>query len=199
MDSDGAKRLRRSRWERGTRERVAREGVRPLAGAGGYIHEDRDTMPRDCAKGNREGIAGLSLVVQARRSRTRDARPGPSRKCEGCGQRTGRRDVTGRAAARRAGSFNPEELGNVLSGPGRFRSYGPPLREERIRSFRTRVGPARAGQKRRRTLRPGPPPRRTPVRPPGCRQCAGQRPSAHRWAGRTCPPAGPGKNRFKNV
>jgi hypothetical protein len=39
MDSDGAKRLRRSRWERGTRERVARGGVRPLAGAGGYIHE----------------------------------------------------------------------------------------------------------------------------------------------------------------
>ena len=33
----GAKRLRRSRWERGTCERVARGGVRPVAGAGGYI------------------------------------------------------------------------------------------------------------------------------------------------------------------
>ena len=36
---DGAtvtrKRLRRSRWERGTYERVARGGVRPMAGAGG--------------------------------------------------------------------------------------------------------------------------------------------------------------------
>ncbi len=33
----GAKRLRRSRWERGTYERVAREGVLLMAGAGGYI------------------------------------------------------------------------------------------------------------------------------------------------------------------
>ena len=33
----GAKRRRRSHWERGTYERVARGGVRPLAGAGGYI------------------------------------------------------------------------------------------------------------------------------------------------------------------
>ena len=33
---EGAKRLRRSRWERGTYERVARGGVRPVAGAGGY-------------------------------------------------------------------------------------------------------------------------------------------------------------------
>ena len=32
---NGAKRLRRSRWERGTRERVARGGVRLKAGAGG--------------------------------------------------------------------------------------------------------------------------------------------------------------------
>ena len=31
----GAKRMRRSRWERGTRQRVARGGVRPVAGAGG--------------------------------------------------------------------------------------------------------------------------------------------------------------------
>ena len=34
-----------------------------------YIHEDRDAMPRDCAKGNREGIAGL---IKGRRLRTRD-------------------------------------------------------------------------------------------------------------------------------
>jgi hypothetical protein len=33
----GAKRLRRSRWERGTYERVAQGGVRPMADAGGYI------------------------------------------------------------------------------------------------------------------------------------------------------------------
>ena len=33
---DGAKRLQRSRWERGTYERVARGGVWPQAGAGGY-------------------------------------------------------------------------------------------------------------------------------------------------------------------
>ena len=39
--SGGAKRLRRSRWERGTRERVARGGVRPGAGAGGYTTKIR--------------------------------------------------------------------------------------------------------------------------------------------------------------
>jgi hypothetical protein len=39
--SGGAKRLRRSRWERGTRERVALGGVRPGAGAGGYTTKIR--------------------------------------------------------------------------------------------------------------------------------------------------------------
>ena len=38
----------------------------------------------------------------------------------------------GKAAAGRAGSFNPEEQRS-----SRFRSYGPPLREERYRSFRS--------------------------------------------------------------
>ena len=37
----------------------------------------------------------------------------------------------GRTAAGRAGSFNPEEQRS-----SRFRSYGPPLREERLRSIR---------------------------------------------------------------
>ena len=41
-----------------------------------------------------------------------------------------REDITGRAAAGRAGSFNPEEQRS-----SRFLSYGPPLREERLRSF----------------------------------------------------------------
>jgi hypothetical protein len=37
---------------------------------------------------------------------------------------TDREDITGRAAAGRAGSFNPEEQRS-----SRFRSYGPPLRK----------------------------------------------------------------------
>ena len=45
---------------------------------------------------------------------------------------TDRKDMTGRTAVGRAGSFNPEEQRS-----SRFRSYGPPLREERLRSFRS--------------------------------------------------------------
>jgi hypothetical protein len=43
---------------------------------------------------------------------------------------TDREDITGRAAAGRAGPFYPEEQCSSL-----FRSYGPPLREERLRCF----------------------------------------------------------------
>jgi hypothetical protein len=42
---------------------------------------------------------------------------------------TDREDITGRAAAGRAGSLNPKKQRS-----SRFRSYGPPLREERLRS-----------------------------------------------------------------
>ncbi len=61
-------------------------------------------------------------------------------------------DIAGRAAAGpgRVGSFNPEEQPS-----SRFRSYGPPLREERLRSFRsctyrpTGGGPARVARRGR--------------------------------------------------
>jgi hypothetical protein len=45
---------------------------------------------------------------------------------------TDRSDSTGRAAVGRAGSINPEEQRS-----SRFRSYGPPQREERFSSFRS--------------------------------------------------------------
>ena len=53
-----------------------------------------------------------------------ESRPGE----KGTRTRTGRTD-TGRTAVGRAGSFNPEEPRS-----SRFRSYGPSLREERLRS-----------------------------------------------------------------
>ena len=109
---DGAKRLRRSRWERGTCERVARGGVRPLAGAGGYIHEDRDSIPRDRAKGcSRSGAQAYKGGVGA----TRDARPGSSRECGGCGQRTGRIE---RAGPPPGGPVRSIRKNNVLPGSG---------------------------------------------------------------------------------
>jgi len=46
---EGAKRLRRSRWERGTRERVARGGARPVAGAGGLSTRIEWTRKRQIA------------------------------------------------------------------------------------------------------------------------------------------------------
>ena len=57
--SGGAKRLRRSRWERGTRERVARGGVRPGAGAGGYTTKIRLDASMECARLTRKGRLGL--------------------------------------------------------------------------------------------------------------------------------------------
>ncbi len=50
---EGAKRRRRSRWERGTYERDARGGDRPWAGAGGYFHTIRDTNQMERAKAAR--------------------------------------------------------------------------------------------------------------------------------------------------
>ncbi len=60
---NGAKRRRRSRWERDARERVARGGVRLLAGAGGpgYFHEGRLThveRARQLVAGARRNIKG---------------------------------------------------------------------------------------------------------------------------------------------
>ncbi len=77
-----------------------------------YIREDRDTMPRDCAKGNREEIAGL---IKGRRLRTRDARLGPSRESEGCGQLTGRIE---RAGPPPGGPVRSIRKNNVLPGSG---------------------------------------------------------------------------------
>ncbi len=61
---------------------------------------------------------------------TQIARPGTSRGRVGMWTRN-RKERTGRAAAGRAGSFNPEEQRSA-----RFRSYGPPLREERFKISR---------------------------------------------------------------
>jgi hypothetical protein len=128
---NGAKRRRRSRWERGTRERVARGGVRLLAGAGGYFHEGhgrgstRGTRKRQSVAGSRRDIKGTTDTNTDCPSRNK---PGT------CGTRMwpvtrNQKERTGRAAAGRAGSFNPEEQRS-----SRFRSYGPPPREERSRS-----------------------------------------------------------------
>jgi hypothetical protein len=69
-------------------------------------------MPRDCAKGNREEIAG---PIKGRRLRTRDARLGPSRESEGCGQRTGRIE---RAGPPPGGPVRSIRKNNVLPGSG---------------------------------------------------------------------------------
>ncbi len=57
--SGGAKRLRRSRWERGTRERVARGGVRPGAGAGGHTTKIRWMLSVVAQRLTSEGCLGL--------------------------------------------------------------------------------------------------------------------------------------------
>jgi hypothetical protein len=82
----GAKRLRRSRWESGTYERVARGGVRPTAGAGGY-----PTRIDDDPGGRAKGCGVLSAVGYITRNADEHELPvGSSRECEGCGQRTWR-------------------------------------------------------------------------------------------------------------
>ncbi len=86
---NGAKRRRRSRWERGTRERVARGGVRLWAGAGGYFHEGRETIHGNAHRNIKAGGA-----------QTRAARSGSSPERKGMWIRN-QKERTGRAAARR--------------------------------------------------------------------------------------------------
>ncbi len=105
------KRRRRSRrWERGTRERVARGGVRLLAGTGGYFHEGRETIHGNAQKAARdEARRNMNLKAGgAQTRRRRAARPGSSPERHGKGMWIrNRKERTGRAAAGRAGSFNP--------------------------------------------------------------------------------------------
>ena len=73
----------------------------------------------------------LPVLMKNRGTLMRNTKPFGSRPGErGTRTRTGRTE-TGRTAVGRAGSFNPEEPRS-----SRFRSYGPSLREERLRSFR---------------------------------------------------------------
>ncbi len=72
---NGAKRRQRSRWERGTRGRVARGGVRLLAGAGGYFHEDRETIHWNAQKA---ACDEARRNIEAGGAQTRAARPGSS-------------------------------------------------------------------------------------------------------------------------
>ena len=122
----GAERLRRSRWERGSRERAGREGIRPAAGCGRAPHESGS--PRDlraaCAK--MADVFSMCLVLSG---------PGALMKHKSlsdrgreCGLRGQGPGGLTRPARRRAGSFNQEEPRS-----SRFRSYGPSLREERYR------------------------------------------------------------------
>jgi hypothetical protein len=123
---DGAKRLRRSRWERGKYERVTWGGVRPLADAGGYFHEDQERL-----EWNTQGqlVAEERLYIKTGKIQTQVARPCSSTECVGTWT-VYRKEMTGRASAWRANLFNLEEQRSSL-----FRSYGPPLREEQLRSF----------------------------------------------------------------
>jgi hypothetical protein len=66
----------------------------------------------DCAKGNREGATGL---IKGRRVLTRDARSGPSRECERCRHRTGRRE---RAGPPPGGPIRSSRKNNDLPGSG---------------------------------------------------------------------------------
>ena len=83
---NGAKRLRRSRWERGTRERVARGGVRLKAGAGGYFHEGRLTHVK---RAKAIGCRGAPNIKGQARHKHRLPVPGQARNVWGCGQGTG--------------------------------------------------------------------------------------------------------------
>ena len=142
----GAKRLRRSRWECGPRQRGAREGVRPAAGCGWVPHESG----RPCStrrKAVREQT--FPFLTENRGTLKRNTKPFGSRPGEkGTRTRTGRTE-TGRTAVGRAGSFNPEEPRS-----SRFRSYGPSLREERLRShlFISVVGAPKKSAKMSRVI-----------------------------------------------
>jgi hypothetical protein len=79
--------LRKSRWERGTYERVARGGVRPTAGAGGYPTR----IENGPFRGRARGCGVLSAVGYITRSADGHELPvGSSLECEGCGHRAGR-------------------------------------------------------------------------------------------------------------
>ena len=90
---NGAKRRRRSRWERGTRERVARGGARLLAGAGGYFHEGGDTTHVERAKAI--GCRGASEYKGANERKHRLPVPEQAGNVWGCGQGTERRERAG--------------------------------------------------------------------------------------------------------
>ena len=111
----------RSHWERRV-EHTTREGDAPEGnGAGGKIHTDLSSV-RKSRKADEFSLQ--SLIKDFAKGKTQHVISMESRD-HGPSGRTGTRIGTGRTAAGRAGSFNPEEQRS-----SRFRSYGPPLREE---------------------------------------------------------------------
>ena len=109
---NGAKRLRRSRWERGTRERVARGGVRLKAGAGGYFHEGRLTHVE---RAKAIGCRGAPNIKGPARHKHRLPVPGQAGNVWGCGQGTERRE---RAGPPPGGPVRSIRKNNVLPGSG---------------------------------------------------------------------------------
>ena len=104
---DGAKRLRRSRWERGTCDRVAQGRFRPEVGAGGCPRESDDPGHGGYAKGWRFfAAAGIMWYI---------SEPGTLKKHESLSARAGSvRDVdSGNGGSERAG---PPSGGPVRSG-----------------------------------------------------------------------------------
>ncbi len=90
---NGAERRRRSHWERGTRERVARGRVGLWAGAGGYFHEGRD--PTHVKRAKAIGCRGASEYKGADGHRHRLPVPEQAGNVWGCGQGTERRERAG--------------------------------------------------------------------------------------------------------
>ena len=107
--------------------RGAREGIRPAAGCGRAPHSLEDRVSA-CKKAVRQ--EALLVLMENRGTLIQNTKPFGSRQGEkGTRTRTGRTD-TGRTAVGRAGPFNLEEPLSSL-----FQSYGPSLRENRLRSF----------------------------------------------------------------
>ena len=84
---DGAKSLRRSRWERGACERVARGRARAKVGGDSArvgVHEDQTMLAATQKAGG--FLQRLVYIGTGNAEETREP-AGSSRECEGCGQR----------------------------------------------------------------------------------------------------------------
>ncbi len=99
-------------------------GFRPTRA--GY-HEDRDTIQ---VIAQRLGSVFRGWLYSNQVGEHENARLGSSRKCGGCGQRTDRIERAGPPLG------GPVRSIRKNSRSSRFRSYGPPLREERFSSFK---------------------------------------------------------------